>query len=197
MEKQDNVTERLSLIGKTFTELLSLFLCEVKDDDDFYDVLASNIAVNYPGRLTLLMKDFSGVRLRAALFGLAFEDGAEMHIAPYLAHSDGLVVAAALDGLRRQSNPKFGPEIEELRLHSSPYVRGAFLRYVRAVCDFPIALPYLINGLDDANSIVRENALDELTGIAPEGLRDKICQLLMDPVPEVRQAAQSLLDFER
>jgi len=55
VEKQDNVTERLSLIGKTFTELLSLFLCEVKDDDDFYDVLASNIAVNYPGRLTLLM----------------------------------------------------------------------------------------------------------------------------------------------
>lgn len=70
------------------------------------------------------------------------------------------------------------------------------MRFVRAACEPKTALPFLISGLSDTSAIVRENALDELTGILPNELRENVDQMLMDSELSVRQGAKSLLDFE-
>jgi HEAT repeat protein len=55
------------------------------------------------------------------------------------------------------------------------------------------SVPYLLAALEDDDPIVRENALDELEGIADQSMVHSISTLLKDTEASVRQAAKTLL----
>lgn len=184
--------DKISLIGKTFVDLLALFMCEIENDDDYYDVISYNIAKYFPGRLEGLLKDISGNRLRGAICGLGLAGVNIEYVAPYLKHEDERVVCAAIDAMRRVGTSDGWLNIKHLLLHGSPYVRGAALRFARATLQIS-AMPFLIDALDDKDEIVRENALDELEGIATNDLKPRIEKLLNDESLSVQKAASSLL----
>lgn len=189
--------DAINISGKSFEELLALFLCEVADDDDFYDVLAYNLAKEHRQQIVGMLQSLSSKRLRAAICGLGLaatsDDGADAVISRYLGHSDALVVAAAIDALRRTGSVNWSTVAPALK-HPSAYVRGAALRFAKAKLGVA-SVPTLVDNLRDDEAIVRQNALDELTGVATSHEIPHIVLCLNDPSAEVRQAAQTLLDF--
>jgi len=190
----DMCKEFLNLVGKSYTELLSLFLCDISEDDDYYDVIACNIAINFPGRLEMLLDDLSGQRLRGAICGLGLAEirGSADRIKTYLTHGDERIVNVAIVALSRVGVPGDWSLIKPSLNHSSPYVRGAALRFARAMLGLG-AKPILVDALKDKSGAVRWIALDELDGLATNELAGVVEQLLSDPDSEVRDAAESLL----
>ncbi|MDR6673842.1 HEAT repeat domain-containing protein [Xanthomonas sp. 1678] len=176
---------------------MGLFFCEVLDDDDFYDVVAAELAKDHRHALEAMLGSLSNKRLRAAICGLGMASSSESEsaIKNFLHHDEALVVAAAIDGLRRVGSAEW-PIISSQRHHASPYVRGAALRYAKEALGKD-ALPLLLTGLDDEDPIVRENAIDELDGLISADDAYLITPYLDDPAAHVRQAAQTLLDSVR
>lgn len=188
--------DRIYVACMSFEELLALFQCEVADDDDFYAVLAYNIAQSNRQQFEEMLQDLSGTRLRAAIFGLGTSAGLDHSsgdlIFRYIDHSDVLVAAEAIDALRRMGLADW-PQIEPALRHQSAYVRGAALRFAKAKLGAG-AKPILVEGLQDADPIVRQNALDELEEIiAPQDI-PLITPYLNDTSADVRQAARTLLE---
>lgn len=186
------VPESINLIGMSFDELMSLFFLEI-DDDDYYDVIAIRMAAEYRDRLTDILNTLSGRRLRAALIGFRFtkpNDYIVQKTKEYLSHGDDRIVVAAMDTLRHCECVGF-EEVGSLFQHKSPHVRGAYIRFARERLGVE-AIPLLIASLGDEDSIVRENALDELDGLADADILPLIEPLLNDENPAVRQAASSL-----
>jgi len=191
------VAALINIVGKSFDELMGLFFYEVLDDDDFYDVIAAELAKDYRHALEAMLGSLSNKRLRAGICGLGMASSIESEsaIKNFLHHDEALVVAAAIDGLRRIGSAEW-PIISSQLHHSSPYVRGAVLRYAKEALGKD-ALPLLLAGLDDEDPIVRENAIDELDGSISADDAYLIAPCLNDPAVHVRQAAQTLLDFLR
>lgn len=189
------MVDKINLAGKTFEELWALFLCEVADDDDFYDVLAHNLAKEDRHRFEGVIQSLSDKRLRAAIVGLGTvaspDNGISDLVIRYVGHSDPLVVAAAIDALRHAGSVDW-PKIEATLRHPSAYVRGAALRFARARLGAR-SLPMLVEHLRDSDPIVRQNALDELEGIATPQEAHLVASCLNDPSSDVRQAARTLL----
>lgn len=83
--------DSINIAGKSFEELSALFLCDVADDDDFYDVLAYNLAKAHRQQMEGLLENLSNKRLRAAIFGLGLAAVADDHavaiVSRYLGHS--------------------------------------------------------------------------------------------------------------
>ena len=188
--------DTINIFGKTFEELWGLFLCEVADDDDFYDVLAYNLAKANRQRFEGELQSLSGKRLRAAICGLGMaaspDNGTSDLVFRYVGDSDPFVAAAAIDALQRIGSVDW-PKIEPTLGHPSAYVRGAALRFARARLG-ACSLPILVEHLRDDDPIVRQNALDELDGIATPHEVPLVAFYLEDPSAEVRQAARTLLD---
>ncbi len=184
----------INIIGKSFDELMGLFFCEVLDDDDFYDVVAAELARDYRHALETMLGSLSNKRLRAGICGLGMASSIESEptIKNFLHHDEALVVAAAIDGLRRIGSAEW-PIISSQLHHPSPYVRGAALRYAKEALGKD-ALPLLLASLDDADPIVRENAIDELDGLISADDAYLITPYLDDPAAHVREAAQTLLE---
>ncbi|WP_185822522.1 HEAT repeat domain-containing protein [Xanthomonas sp. GW] len=184
----------INIVGKSFDELMGLFFCEVLDDDDFYDVVAAELAKDYRHALETILGSLSNKRLRAGICGLGMTSSIESEAAikNFLHHDEALVVAAAIDGLRRIGSAEW-PIISSQLHHPSPYVRGAALRYAKEALDKE-ARPLLLTALDDEDPIVRENAIDELDGLISADEACLITPYLNDPAAHVRQAAQTLLD---
>jgi len=186
----------LYIEDKTFEELLALFMVSVRDDDDYYDVIAFHLASEYRKQLECMLPLLSNTRLRGAIcgLGLAGPSGEESTrlIETYLSHSDPLIVSEAIDTLRRYGGTS-SAHVEALRDHSSPYVRGAVLRFFRSALG-AAAAPQLLAALEDPHPIVRENALDELEEIADSSMVSRIQDLLNDESSNVRQAAATLLE---
>lgn len=77
-----------------------------------------------------------------------------------------------------------------LRDHTSPYVRGAVLRFVSEL--YPeLATKLLFESLRDQHALVRQNAIDELDDLGMIESLPSIRLLLNDSHPDVRQAAQT------
>jgi HEAT repeat protein len=191
------MTASINLAGKSFDELMGLFFCEVIDDDDFYDVVAVELAKGYRHALEGMLDVLSSKRLRAGICGLGMASSADsgLVIKKFLYHDDALVVAAAIDGLRWIGSLEW-PIISSQLNHPSPYVRGAALRYAKSALGKG-ALSLLLASLDDEDSIVRENAIDELDGLISVDNSYLVAPYLDDPAAHVRQAAQALLDSLR
>lgn len=184
----------INLAGKSFDELMGLFFCEVIEDDDFYDVIAGELARDHRCALEVMLPCLSNKRLRAGICGLGMVSSIESQstIKQFLNHEDDLIVAAAIDALRRIS-PVEWPVISLQSRHASPYVRGAALRYAKAALGKE-ALPILMSFLHDKDSIVREGAIDEMDGIISVDEAHLIEPYLDDSDANVRLAAKALLD---
>lgn len=183
----------LNIVGKSFEELMALFFCDISGDDDFYDVLAYSLAQANSKLLVAMLDGLSPKRLRAALFGLGIvgESESSRHIFLYLSHEEPLVVAAAIDALRRIGSVNWSDVARNLQ-HPSPYVRGAVLRFARARLGSH-SLEILREALNDPSPIVRQNSLDELEGLVTVDDLAWITSFLHDPSVEVQAAAASLI----
>lgn len=186
----------LYIRGLNFEQLMALFMIDVHGDDDFYDAIAEHIVDRYSLELAACLKVLSNKRLRSAIYALGIGAKLDPHlndmIEMYIFHQDENIVSAALDALRRAGSTEWRV-VEPLLENKSPYIRGAALRFCRARLGEG-AKQYLIPALDDQDYIVRENALDELEGVADSALLNKLNSLLSDSHPDVRAAAQSLID---
>jgi hypothetical protein len=110
-----------------------------------------------------------------------------------LADKRSMVVAEAIDTLTRLDCRKAKGRIATLRRHSSPYVRGSVLRYF-ARRHPKEAIPLLERALNSKESIVRQNAVDELDEMSYTPALGKIKRLLNDPDGDVRQAARTAVE---
>ncbi len=120
-----------------------------------------------------------------------------------------LIIADAIDSLARQESilpldregkrlPKDNMEtlqqIRPLLKHTSPYVRGSALRFMSEF--YPEqAVPLLIEALNDAHFIVRENAADELGELEAVEALPFLITKLEDPHPDVCQAVETAIDM--
>lgn len=192
--KDPHTMHTLNILGKSFEELAALFFCEIADDDDFYDVLAYNLATEHRKPLEALLGSLSGKRLRAAIGGLGWTGSSQSDglIGEYLSHTDPLIAATALDALCHTGSVEWVMVSHHLQ-HSSEYVRGAALRFAKARLGAQ-ALPILRKALQDPAAIVRENALDALDGIVAANDLHWIAPYLSDPATNVRQAAAGVVE---
>jgi HEAT repeat protein len=103
-----------------------------------------------------------------------------------------MVVAESVWGLAFLKQTTVLERVLPLAAHPSPYVRSSVLDYLISL--FPrLAVPRLLESLNDPHFIVRETAvggLDELEVVEATPLLRK---LLADEHPDVRQAAQTAL----
>lgn len=160
-----------------------------------------------------LMKQLDQVepeRLRAVIFALSFpyekarsrmqphgeqdQDELRKRLCMFLADDRQFIVAEAIDGLQWIGEEAAIDQVLALREHPSPYVRGGVLRYLARL--YPDqALSHLIEALQDAHYIVRENAVDELGDLFAVQAILHLRPLLTDPHPHVRQATQTALEW--
>ena len=105
-----------------------------------------------------------------------------------------LIVAEAIDSLTRQAEADTLQQVLPLLKHASPYVRGSVLRFMSEF--YPErAIPLLIEALNDAHFIVRENAADELGELEAVDALPFLRAKLEDPHPHVRQAAETAIEM--
>jgi HEAT repeats len=191
----DRIMTTLHIADKSLAELECLYSCNV-DDDDFYMVIAYNIALESLEYLKTNLGKYSGRRLRGALFALGTVELSDETIdgllVGYLTGDDWIGVAEAIDALRSRKHTKSQNEIERLQTHSSPYVRGAVLRYLRFV-NGRKCVGALIAALSDPHEVVRQNAIDELAEVGDTESLEHVRRLLRDPDENVRAAAASAL----
>ena len=187
--------ETIFIRDKSLSELLALFVCEIENDDDFYDVIAYNISQISPEYLTMHIHEYSGSRLRAAVLGIGWSPKKEEKqrdlLLSLLEHSEPLIIARAADALRHSGYNDLWPSIEPLLRNESPYVIGAALRYARFALPPENALTVLKEALANPDSIVRQNALDELGDLGDKQALDFIRPYCEDSAPDVKQAANT------
>jgi HEAT repeat protein len=167
---------------------------------DLEDLALRIRALGEPGVAFLreALGDADERRLRAILLALtkprSDDDDISHIIITYLVHKSDLVVAEAIDALRRQEDRGVAVRVCSLINHESPYVRGAVLRYIRRL-DIGDPRRILLDSLKDPHFIVRENAVDELEELGDPSLIPMLKPLLLDPHPDVRQAADTAIKY--
>ncbi len=180
---------------KSFDELECLFSCQI-DDDDFYMVIAYNMALKSPTYFTKRIREYKGSRLRGALFALGFAQDSADEVAAvlraYLECDDEISAAEAIDALRTQKDRECEDKIAQMDKHGSPYVRSAVLRYLRFARGKD-SYATLVGALKDQHHIVRQSAVDELADLGDTSAIPHIRSLTADPHPDVRVAAESAL----
>lgn len=186
----------LYVADKSIDELECLFTCDVQDDD-FYMVIAYNIALTAPGFLQANIRTYSGRRLRGALFGLGFVQGPDDEVAAllvtYLDCDDEFAAAEAIESLGARRYDRIQAQIAQMDKHTSPYVRGAVLRYLRFIRGSD-SFEILVDNLEDDHFIVRQNAIDELAELGDTRAISHIRRLTADTHPDVRRAAAAALE---
>lgn len=199
-------TKNLSeLDSANFAQLIELFSkLNNKDGVGYYQEVAIRIrkkgAIGV-GFLFGKMDESSILQLRGVIIGLTspiletheLKHVLKKYLTKYLQHKQPLLVMDAIDGLRVQGETDIVDTVLDMRHHSSPYVRGAVLRYMGQL--YPQkALPLLFAALQDTHHVVRSTALDELDSLETKDAIPQIRPLLNDPHPHVRQAAQTAID---
>jgi HEAT repeat protein len=190
--------EVVFIADKSLPELECLFSCEIDDDDDFYAVVAYNISQLDPDYLLRHMDQYGGSRLRGAVFGLGLSPtrnrAQEARLVALLGHTEPLIVAEAIAALKNSDHKEYWSVIVPMFRHESPVVRGAVLRYARHALANDQAYSFLVAGLDDPDSTVRESAIDELGDLGNKEAVTRIRPLLKDSDEDVRQAARTAIN---
>ena len=167
----------------------------------FYAEVASLIRRRGRGGIDYLLRAIDGAdddHLRAILFALGQRPrlkgvGLTKVLRLFLHDERPLIVAEAIDGLWSRADKDARYDMLAQREHSSPYVRGAVLRFISHL--YPRCAPLLLVGaLRDADHIVRENAVDELHRLGAVETVPHLRPLLRDSHPHVRQAAQTAIE---
>jgi len=140
-------------------------------------------------------------RLRAVISALTLKPilptaGLQMHLLSYLQDKREFIVMEAIDGLWAINAKEVVDQVLTLRVHVSPYVRGAVLRYVRRLHP-DRALSMLIEVTKDSHPIVRAVAADELGELGNSEALACVELLLVDENENVRQAAKTALESLR
>jgi hypothetical protein len=146
--------------------------------------------------------------LRALLSALTIPSGVERGIHPlepvmasrleqklilYLSDKRASVVAESIRSLTSLKQTTVLERVLPLETHQSPYVRSSVLDYLIKL--FPeLAIPRLLESLDDPHFIVRETAVDGLDELEVIEAIPLLRKLLADEHPDVRQAAQTALN---
>ncbi len=189
----------------TLDELILSLQSDPPDGEDvavgYYTEVAQHIAQQGAiGTEFLLqyMAKANSDQLRAILYGLSSNSliPLDFHeqIQSYLYHQDPLIIAEAIDALNRQEISIDLSAIKPLQEHSSPYVRGAILRFISR--QYPQqAFLMLVEALSDPDFIVRENAVDELGELGLVEAIPKLQPLLQDSHADVRQATQFAIEM--
>ena len=123
-EREIGMLETVYVAHKTFEELMTLFLCDINDDDDYYDVIAYRLASRYRCQLESMLHLLSPKRLRAGISGIGMVGSRDSDgvIQPYLMHDDPMVVSASLDALRLTGGCGW-EHVSSLMSHQSHFVR--------------------------------------------------------------------------
>lgn len=186
-----------------FEELLTLFQKLPPDKEDsflYYSEVAASIASKGEKGIKFLYGQITKTdtpRLVGILFALAQEPQASIDVqnilCGYLNDERPMVVAEAIDGLRKLGIQGCLDQILGLRSSPSPYVRGSVLRFIARL--YPDkAINILIEALNDPDFIVRENAVDELGELEVVSAIPLLRPLLNDSHPDVRSAAQTAIE---
>lgn len=187
--------EYVYVADKSLAELEQMFACHV-EDDDFYDVIAYNIAQQDPIRLKNMLAVVDAKRTRACIFGLGFcastIDDVEIMLGKMLSMADDLVVAEAILSLARLERDTHRKQIAALLKTRGNFVRAAILQYERKLHQED-AFELLIKYLSDDDYIVRESAVDELAELGNVDAVQYIAKLKNDAHPDVRVAVESAL----
>lgn len=178
-------------------ELICLFNCDI-ENDDYYDVLAYNIALLDVDYLEKNLDLFDLKRKRAAIFGLGFTKNAEHRIVEklksFLVNGESMLVSEAMDSLARMEIFDCWEAVNQQLKSNSEFVRGAALRFARAALQQK-AIPLLLSALNDPHYIVRENAIDELSELGDNSIIERIKPLIADKHKDVRQAAETAIEL--
>lgn len=176
-------------------ELVSLFSCDIEDDDDFYFRVAQNISLTDYNYLLEHLHEYNGSRLKGAVFGIGEspkkDEKQKSVLLSLLSHSEPLIIAEAIDSLRHSGYNELWARIEALLRHESPYVIGAALRYARFALPHDEAYAILTGFLSNPDRIVLHNAIDELDDLGDKRAASLIRPYCDDPDPSTRQAAMS------
>lgn len=188
--------ETIYIADKSLKELENLFMCNV-DDDDFYDVIAYNIAQKSPEYFFNKIKNYDVVRKRAAIFALGYLLKRDKRLFEILQDfilndNNSMIISEAINALIHLENKNYWSSIQLLLSHQSPYVRGAVLKYAR-YAQMEEAYLLLVSSLTDGHYIVREAAVDELVELGDVKAIEKIISLVEDTHPDVREAAKNAI----
>lgn len=193
----------------TLAELITAFHDAPPEGDyyaaAFYDEVTSRIRTHGEAGIRFLFDaatHATGDRLASILVGLApiqiqtTEPGLGDILRRCLRDSSARVVMAAIDGFRLHNDCSAIDDFLSLRNHPSSLVRGGVLRYVRACCPEQ-AEAMLVAALKDHDPIVRGSAIDELDELGIANASTLLAPLLHDPNPDVRRAAEIVIDEAR
>jgi HEAT repeat protein len=178
----------------------------IEEDDwpEWYAELAMQIAKSGKHGLEFLLSHAAMAdvtRLRAILISLAFlsrrpvphshtRSRIKQMLLGLLGHPDPIIIANVIDDLGLLDFAEELDNVWRLRDHPSPYVVGSVLRFLSR--HYPEkARPLLEQALTSPEYIIRENGVDELDELGCVESLPKLRQLLDDPHPHVRQAAQT------
>jgi hypothetical protein len=179
---------------------------DVSDDDEelWLQEAAVQIAESGPAGVRFLISSISNAsewRLRAILLGLCAVKRPSAQLRKeicdiafsFLHDRVPTIVAEAVDLLRHHNCIDAEPEVMKLLGHPSPYVVGSALRYLAR--HFPqMAIPLLKAALTSRQSIVRQNAVDELDELNCVQALPAIKRLLRDNNRNVREAAKTAVE---
>ena len=189
--------ESIYIAGMRLEELVSMFSCDIKDDD-FYDVLAYNIMLKDQNYLIKNISQYEGRRLRGTIFGLSFYSGSSQTIIElldkYLNKGDFQIIAEVIKTYSRMNYIEGWEKTKKLLNHESPYVRSSMLRYANTCLSKDEAKDILVEKLRDTHYIVRESAIDELESLQSSDAIEYIVPLLNDENEDVKEAAKSAID---
>jgi HEAT repeats len=163
-----------------------------------YEEVAARIGEHGNDGVRFLMDQANSVevdepRLRGVMLSLTMtrvgEPWVERFLLAHLGDRRPAVVMGAIDGLTAVYALAGHNRVPALATHRSPYVRGAVLRYVGALCP-NAARTLLLAGLGDKHFVMRESAIDALDEMEAVDAVDAIRPMLNDPHPHVRAAAE-------
>lgn len=190
--------EKLYIADKSVDELKQLFECEISNDDDFYDVIAYNIAKEDRDAILKIISTLDEKRLRAAIFGLGISEdteGVADVLVAFLNYKNPMIVAETLDALKNIKTKRELSEIDIYYKHESDYVRAAALRYIVACNESKDELEnYFLGALKDDSPIVRQSAIDEIADLGDVKYLEKIREMKNDENKSVREAVDSAID---
>lgn len=180
--------------------LISIFLSSAHEDDDDYMKAACNIiSIGQEGFEYLFahLLEFDEHRKRASIFALASGNIHRIELInsfkELLHDNHDLIVSEAIDGIAKLGTADDWEVVKNFLNHSSPYVRGAVIRFARKRLEKNISFEILTKLLDDKHFIVIENAIDELGELGLKEAIPYIDKFINYHHADVRDAAKSAL----
>ena len=146
------------------------------------------------------LSEFDEHRKRSSIFALTscniYRSGLVNLFKELLFYNHHSIVIEAIDGISKLGIADNWKIVKNLLSQSSPYIRGAVIRFARKRLDKNISFEILTKSLNKNHFIVVENTIDELGKL---GLKEAIPYIdkFINHHADVRDAAKSALEWLR